>query len=93
MNLDGLMKMFQTLQQDNGVQTVAEMAAERGVAPDLSSLGGGGFGEDTNIVSILSNDGNIRKLPKLFKSEVAKEIFNELGAAIKSKNTNAVAHA
>ena len=33
-------KLFQTLQLDNGVKTVAEMAAERGVPPDLEGAGG-----------------------------------------------------
>ncbi len=53
---------------------------------------GGAFGGDTNIVSILSASGNIKKLNKLLKSEVAKEIFDELGAALKSKNENILAN-
>jgi len=31
--LGGFIKMFQTLQQENGVQTVAQMAAEKGTPP------------------------------------------------------------
>jgi len=47
--LGGFIKMFQTLQQENGVKTVAEMAAEKGTPPDLSQLPGGGFGSTDEI--------------------------------------------
>ena len=83
------------LETDDGVKNATQKLHKKNL--DMVVLNnplqpGGAFGGDTNIVSILSNNGNIKKLPKLFKNEVAKEIFDELGAALKSKNKNAVAN-
>ncbi|WP_173108085.1 bifunctional phosphopantothenoylcysteine decarboxylase/phosphopantothenate--cysteine ligase CoaBC [Bacillus sp. KH172YL63] len=38
---------------------------------------GSGFGTDTNKVSIVTGDGNVRNLPLMTKGEVAREIFKE----------------
>lgn len=83
------------LETDDGVKNATQKLHKKNL--DMVVLNnplqpGGAFGGDTNIVSILSNDGTIKKLPKLFKSEVAKEIFDELGAVLKSKNKIAVAN-
>lgn len=47
------------------------------IANDLTQEGAG-FGEDTNIVRIIDNKGNILELPKISKKEVAKEILNQV---------------
>ncbi len=38
---------------------------------------GSGFGTDTNKVTIVTSEGNVRELPLLSKAEVSKEIFKE----------------
>jgi phosphopantothenoylcysteine decarboxylase / phosphopantothenate---cysteine ligase len=43
---------------------------------------GSGFGTDTNIVTIFKNDGTKRELPLLSKSDVAKEILNEVSSKL-----------
>ncbi|MCD8502469.1 MAG: bifunctional phosphopantothenoylcysteine decarboxylase/phosphopantothenate--cysteine ligase CoaBC [Bacillaceae bacterium] len=47
------------------------------VANDLSKEGSG-FKGDTNIVSLIRKDGTIAQLPIMKKSEVAKELFDEI---------------
>ncbi|WP_096154689.1 MULTISPECIES: bifunctional phosphopantothenoylcysteine decarboxylase/phosphopantothenate--cysteine ligase CoaBC [Bacillus] len=39
---------------------------------------GAGFGADTNVVTILSKDGDVKKLPMLSKKEVAIEILKRI---------------
>lgn len=39
---------------------------------------GAGFSVDTNIVTIINKNGNVKKLPKILKSEVAREILDEV---------------
>ncbi|TMU87837.1 bifunctional phosphopantothenoylcysteine decarboxylase/phosphopantothenate--cysteine ligase CoaBC [Bacillus sp. BHET2] len=52
------------------------------VANNVKELGSG-FGTDTNRVSIVTSDGNVRELPLLSKVEVAKEIFREATQHVK----------
>ena len=71
---------------------VLENAAEKAkrknldfiVANDLTVVGAG-FGFDTNIVSLIFPNGDIKKLPQLSKEEVAVEILREVMRIIKSK--------
>lgn len=46
------------------------------VANDVTKEGAG-FGTDTNIVTLIGQDGSLKELPKMSKADVAHEILNE----------------
>jgi phosphopantothenoylcysteine decarboxylase/phosphopantothenate--cysteine ligase len=46
------------------------------VANDVTKEGAG-FGTDTNIVTLISQNGSVKELPKMSKSDVAHEILDE----------------
>jgi len=51
----------------------------------LNTLGeGSGFGYDTNIVTIISKNGEIFELPKMSKYEVANKILDIVSAKLKN---------
>ncbi|RSK29308.1 bifunctional phosphopantothenoylcysteine decarboxylase/phosphopantothenate--cysteine ligase CoaBC [Bacillus sp. HMF5848] len=54
------------------------------VANDVS-LAGAGFGGDTNIVTILTNNGDNKTLPLMSKHEVAKELLQMIANVIGSE--------
>lgn len=54
------------------------------VANDVAQEGAG-FGTDTNIVKILSRQGQVHELPLLSKEEVAEIIFDRVLAGLKAK--------
>ncbi|WP_102346991.1 bifunctional phosphopantothenoylcysteine decarboxylase/phosphopantothenate--cysteine ligase CoaBC [Bacillus sp. Marseille-P3661] len=47
---------------------------------------GAGFGGDTNIVTIFNKDGQVRELPLLSKTEVARAIINEISNYLNKGN-------
>jgi phosphopantothenoylcysteine decarboxylase/phosphopantothenate--cysteine ligase len=54
------------------------------VANDVTETGAG-FQSDTNIVTIIDNNGNLEKYPIMSKKEVAKIILDRVSLLIKSK--------
>jgi phosphopantothenoylcysteine decarboxylase/phosphopantothenate--cysteine ligase len=55
------------------------------VANDVTETGAG-FQSDTNIVTIIDNNGNLEKYPIMSKKEVAKIILDRVSLLIKSKS-------
>lgn len=51
------------------------------------SIPGAGFGTDTNIVSLLYQDGRKRDLPKMSKLEIARILVREIAALKKNNGT------
>jgi len=83
------------LETDNGEKNATQKLHKKNL--DMIILNnpnqpGGAFGGDTNVVSILTSDGNIKSLPQLSKSDVAKKILDEICVALKSENHVALAN-
>lgn len=62
---------------ENAKRKLKEKDLDLIVANDVG-LAGAGFDEDTNIVSIISQDGDVEELPKMVKIEVAQRILDKV---------------
>ncbi|HGE71157.1 TPA: bifunctional phosphopantothenoylcysteine decarboxylase/phosphopantothenate--cysteine ligase CoaBC [Candidatus Poribacteria bacterium] len=60
---------------ENSIKKLKKKNADFIVANDLSKEGAG-FGTDTNIVTIISADGEVKELPLMSKHDVANAIFD-----------------
>ncbi len=75
------------LETDNGLENANRKLKEKNLdIIVLNMLGeGSGFGYDTNIVTIISKYGEIEKLPKMTKYEVAHKILDKVSQMFKVK--------
>lgn len=69
------------LETHNGIQNAKAKLKEKKldfVVLNNPLVAGAGFGEDTNVVTIISKNGNIEKLKRMSKYDIAHEILNRV---------------
>ncbi|MEN3039271.1 MAG: bifunctional phosphopantothenoylcysteine decarboxylase/phosphopantothenate--cysteine ligase CoaBC [Candidatus Kryptonium sp.] len=73
------------LETDNAIENAMRKLKEKNLdLIVLNTLGeGSGFGYDTNIVTIISKDGEIESLPKMTKYEVGQKILDKVSRIFK----------
>jgi phosphopantothenoylcysteine decarboxylase/phosphopantothenate--cysteine ligase len=74
------------LETESGIENARQkLAAKRLDAVVLNDPGeeGAGFGVDTNVVTVITPDGKIERLPKMSKFDVANEILNRVAPLLK----------
>lgn len=76
------------LETDNALENAIQKLKQKNLdLIVLNTLGeGSGFGYDTNIVTIVSKDGEIENLPKMTKYDVAHKILDKISQIFKLKD-------
>ncbi len=74
------------LETDDGIENAKRKLAAKhldAIVLNDPTEDGAGFGVDTNVVTVITPDGRMEKLPKLSKFDVANEILNRVTPLLK----------